>query len=87
MTWRIEARSLGMIVLACAVVAFILMVFALGCSAPAAKSAADRQACYARENAATQLEIARRCNTETFAECPEHDAIMADWERRARACQ
>lgn len=67
------------------VLTFALLLLA-GCPTRA-RSAADQDECLAKADAAMQLEVAKRCETEVFADCPEHDAIVSTWEIEARKCR
>jgi len=85
---RIERSALLQLVGACLVVAvvFVLLWQCTGCTQQQAKTAADREACLAEAKAQFVAAVAARCDTETFSECPEHAAIMSEWDERARVC-
>ncbi len=69
-------------------VSALIVLLLCGCApAHTAAEEADEDKCIARVAAAAQVEIAKRCDTAHFAECPEHDAIMQQWEAEARRCQ
>ena len=86
MTWR-SAPDAGWIALIVFALALVIASLALRCTPARSAADVDVERCLAAADAWAELQIAQRCDTETFAVCPEHDAIMTEWERRARRCR
>lgn len=77
--------GLGVIAVIAAV--FILGAFVFGCSHQQAKTAADQEKCLAAADAWLHAQILTRCNTPSYEACPQHDALEAEWTRRAKQCR
>lgn len=88
MTWREPRDSFGLFVAIILSIALVFLLFhTTGCSRPQAKSAADVTKCLAVADAHMHAQVAIQCNTATYAECPNRDAIDAAWLKEARACR
>lgn len=86
--WRIDPGTVGILVFVAIIVGWIftMLAFSRTPTHTAADEAAENK-CLALVKAETDLRIASECHSETFAACLAHDTIVADWEKRARACQ
>lgn len=88
MTWRAEREYTGPLVVIILSIALVFLLFhTASCSKQQAKSAADVEKCLAVADAHMQKQVAIQCHSETFAACLNHDAIVAAWEKEARACR
>ncbi len=87
--WRLDPDTVGQIVIVVVIMGVVFFAFWLGGCTPAHTAADERDenVCFAKAQLAHQARIAEQCEKPPFAECPAHDALMAQLEQEARKCQ